>query len=191
MKHSIKLTAAFLAIVLSFFAACSQPVDDVESGVSLALAEHRAATVSNINYDLHFDIPDAVSEPISAAAKIGFDLSDTSRALQLDFRESADKIHSVTVNGEASGFEFRDEHIVIPAHEVIAGRNTIDIAFEAGSSSLNRNPDYLYTLFVPDRARTAFPLFDQPDLKATFDLSLGLPAEWTAMANAPVETSTR
>jgi len=191
MKHSIKLTAAFLAIVLSFFAACSQPVDDVESGVSLALAEHRAATVSNINYDLHFDIPDAVSEPISAAAKIGFDLSDTSHALQLDFRESADKIHSVTVNGEASGFEFRDEHIVIPAHEVIAGRNTIDIAFEAGSSSLNRNPDYLYTLFVPDRARTAFPLFDQPDLKATFDLSLGLPAEWTAMANAPVETSTR
>jgi len=191
MKHSIKLTAAFLAIVLSFFAACSQPVDDVEPGVSLALAEHRAATVSNINYDLHFDIPDAVSEPISAAAKIGFDLSDTSRALQLDFRESADKIHSVTVNGEASGFEFRDEHIVIPAHEVIAGRNTIDIAFEAGSSSLNRNPDYLYTLFVPDRARTAFPLFDQPDLKATFDLSLGLPAEWTAMANAPVETSTR
>lgn len=191
MKHSIKLTAAFLAIVLSFFAACSQPVDDVEPGVSLALAEHRAATVSNINYDLHFDIPDAVSEPISAAAKIGFDLSDTSHALQLDFRESADKIHSVTVNGEASGFEFRDEHIVIPAHEVIAGRNTIDIAFEAGSSSLNRNPDYLYTLFVPDRARTAFPLFDQPDLKATFDLSLGLPAEWTAMANAPVETSTR
>jgi len=191
MKHSIKLTAAFPAIVLSFFAACSQPVDDVEPGVSLALAEHRAATVSNINYDLHFDIPDAVSEPISAAAKIGFDLSDTSRALQLDFRESADKIHSVTVNGEASGFEFRDEHIVIPAHEVIAGRNTIDIAFEAGSSSLNRNPDYLYTLFVPDRARTAFPLFDQPDLKATFDLSLGLPAEWTAMANAPVETSTR
>jgi len=191
MKHSIKLTAAFPAIVLSFFAACSQPVDDVEPGVSLALAEHRAATVSNINYDLHFDIPDAVSEPISAAAKIGFDLSDTSHALQLDFRESADKIHSVTVNGEASGFEFRDEHIVIPAHEVIAGRNTIDIAFEAGSSSLNRNPDYLYTLFVPDRARTAFPLFDQPDLKATFDLSLGLPAEWTAMANAPVETSTR
>ncbi len=191
MKHSIKLTAAFPAIVLSFFAACSQPVDDVEPGVSLALAEHRAATVSNINYDLHFDIPDAVSEPISAAAKIGFDLSDTSHALQLDFRESADKIHSVTVNGEASGFEFRDEHIVIPAHEVIAGRNTVDIAFEAGSSSLNRNPDYLYTLFVPDRARTAFPLFDQPDLKATFDLSLGLPAEWTAMANAPVETSTR
>jgi aminopeptidase N len=191
MNHSIMPIAAFLAIILSFFAACSQPADDVEPGVSLALAEHRAATISNINYNLHFDIPDAVFEPILAAAKVGFDLSDTSRSLQLDFRESADKIHSVTVNGEASVFEFRDEHIVIPAHEVIAGRNTIDIAFEAGSSSLNRNPDYLYTLFVPDRARTAFPLFDQPDLKATFDLSLGLPAEWTAMANAPVETSIR
>ena len=191
MKVSFMPIAAFFAIALSFFAACSQSADDVEPGVSLALAEHRAATISNINYDLSFYIPDAVSKPISAVVKIGFDLSDTSRALQLDFRESADKIHSVTVNGEASGFEFRDEHLVIPAHEVIAGRNIIDIEFEAGSSSLNRNPDYLYTLFVPDRARTAFPLFDQPDLKATFDLSLGLPAEWTAMSNAPVQTSIR
>ncbi|MDG2376816.1 MAG: hypothetical protein P8M18_10770, partial [Woeseiaceae bacterium] len=111
MKVSFMPIAAFFAIVLSFFAACSQSADDVEPGVSLALAEHRAATISNINYDLSFYIPDAVSKPISAVAKIGFDLSDTSRALQLDFRESADKIHLVTVNGEASGFEFRDEHL--------------------------------------------------------------------------------
>jgi aminopeptidase N len=39
---------------------------------------------------------------------------------------------------------------------------------------------------VPDRARTAFPLFDQPDLKATYDLALTVPAGWTAMSNAPV-----
>ncbi|HBX67649.1 MAG TPA: peptidase M1, partial [Balneolaceae bacterium] len=58
----------------------------------------------------------------------------------------------------------------------------------AGETSLNRNPEYLYTLFVPDRARTAFPLFDQPDLKATFDLTLKIPESWEAISNGPLET---
>jgi aminopeptidase N len=57
----------------------------------------------------------------------------------------------------------------------------------AGETSLNRYPDYLHTLFVPDRARTAFPLFDQPDLKAVWELTLAIPREWVAVANAPVE----
>ncbi|MFT6216329.1 MAG: aminopeptidase N, partial [Roseivirga sp.] len=49
---------------------------------------------------------------------------------------------------------------------------------------------FLYTLFVPDRARTAFPCFDQPNLKATYDLTLDLPAKWTAIANGPVSILT-
>ena len=57
----------------------------------------------------------------------------------------------------------------------MVGENLVEIEFIAGSTSLNRNPQFLYTLFVPDRARTAFPLFDQPDLKATYDLTLQLP----------------
>jgi aminopeptidase N len=55
---------------------------------------------------------------------------------------------------------------------------------------LNRKEDFLYTLFVPDRARTAFPCFDQPNLKATYDLTLDLPAKWTAIANGPVSILT-
>ena len=35
----------------------------------------------------------------------------------------------------------------------------------------------------------AFPLFDQPNLKATFDLSLGLSPGWVAMSNAPEATT--
>src|SRR4030095_8133677 len=33
--------------------------------------------------------------------------------------------------------------------------------------------------------RLAFPCFDQPDLKAKYTLSLDIPAEWEALANAP------
>ncbi|MDH3440178.1 MAG: M1 family aminopeptidase [Gammaproteobacteria bacterium] len=180
-----------LAVILILLVACSPqpPAEDVVAGVSLELAQHRAATISRINYDLSFDIPAEVDDVIPATIEVRFDLSDNSRSLQLDFRESGDKIHAVTVNNGPSSFQIRDEHIVVPAKELKVGRNVINIAFEAGSSSLNRNPEYLYTLFVPDRARTAFPLFDQPDLKATFDLSLGLPPGWTAMSNAPIQTS--
>ncbi|MGI9263266.1 MAG: M1 family metallopeptidase, partial [Woeseiaceae bacterium] len=189
MRDSPLPAAKLLVIALILLAGCSPPTVETVPGVSLDLAQYRAATISNINYDLSFDIPAEVDGAIAATAEISFDLSEKSRPLQLDFRESADRIHSVSVNGESSAFVFRDEHIVIPVDELEAGHNVVGISFDAGSSSLNRNPEYLYTLFVPDRARTAFPLFDQPDLKATFDLSLGLPPDWTAMSNAPVQTS--
>ena len=61
----------------------------------------------------------------------------------------------------------------------------MEIVFIAGDRSLNRNEDYMYTLLVPDRARTLFPCFDQPDLKARFTLSLRLPQGWQAVSNAP------
>jgi aminopeptidase N len=41
----------------------------------------------------------------------------------------------------------------------------------------------LYTLFVPARARLAFPCFDQPDLKARYRLRLSVPEGWQAIAN--------
>ena len=36
---------------------------------------------------------------------------------------------------------------------------------------LNRNDDFMYTLFVPARASLAMPCFDQPNLKATFNVT--------------------
>jgi aminopeptidase N len=171
--------------MLAFMTACGNPPPPVEPGVSLELAEHRKATIGDIAYSLFFDIPADPNADIDAAVTIEFTLADAPASLQLDFRERAERIHGVVVNGRASAWEFANEHIVIPAEALGSGHNAISIEFAAGSSSLNRNPGYLYTLFVPDRARTAFPLFDQPDLKATFELTLRLPRSWTAMSNAP------
>ena len=178
--------SASLLLVTGLMASCGKAPLPVDPGVSLALAEHRAATISGINYELSLTIPESRDEAIEGRVTITFELGDSSQPLQLDFRESADKIGRVTVNGEESGYRFINEHLVVPAKELVTGRNDIRIDFVAGSSSLNRNPEFLYTLFVPDRARTAFPLFDQPDLKATFDLDLTIPAGWTAMSNAPL-----
>ena len=63
----------------------------------------------------------------------------------------------------------------------------MDIDFIAGNGSLNRNNDFLYTLFVPDRARVAFPVFDQPNLKGRLKLSLEIPSSWRAVSNGKLE----
>src|SRR5262249_12647095 len=46
--------------------------------------------------------------------------------------------------------------------------------------------EYVYTLFVPSDASSAFPCFDQPDIKARFRLELLLPRAWTAVGNSRV-----
>ena len=64
--------------------------------------------------------------------------------------------------------EVRDEHVVIPASALRTGANDVTLSFAASDLALNRSPEFMYTLFVPARARLAFPCFDQPDIKARF-----------------------
>ena len=161
----------------------------VEPGVSLSLATQRKALLSDINYRLRLEIPADQRQTIVGSVRVEFDLADAGAPLQLDFREAAQRLTLVVVNGNVSEYRFEQEHLIIPAQELVAGRNSVVIELQIGDSSLNRNPEFLYTLFVPDRARTAFPLFDQPDLKATWELTLVIPEHWEAIANAPlVET---
>ncbi|MEH6515328.1 MAG: M1 family aminopeptidase [Halioglobus sp.] len=173
------------ALVLTGAAGMAK-AQEIVPGVSLELAEYRAAHLQNINYRLYFDVPADSVASIAAAANITFDLDAIDQPLQLDFRESPNSLKSLSANGIELGIQYQNEHIVLPPSALRIGSNTVQIEFEAGSSSLNRNPEFLYTLFVPDRARTTFPLFDQPNLKATFDLTLDVPVGWKALSNGAV-----
>jgi len=177
----------WMVLLVGLLGACGQVNElPVEPGVSLALAEHRAQRLSGLHYTLRFDVPAAQSQAISGEVEIRFTLVDAGADLQLDFRAAPEAVEKLVVNGSALAAVPEHEHILLPAASLRTGVNTVAITFVAGDSALNRNPDYLYTLFVPDRARTAFPLFDQPDLKATWELSLALPADWQALANGPL-----
>ena len=155
----------------------------IEPGVSYNLAAYRHSIISNIQYTLNFDIPATKSADINAAETITFDLSSSTEPLQIDFKQSAANVKSIIVNGTKATAVLRDEHLVIGSEYLHRGTNKVDLQFIAGNVALNRNDDFMYALFVPDRARTVFPCFDQPDLKANFLLTLALPNGWSVLAN--------
>ncbi len=163
---------------------CGRGAPAVEEGVSLSLAGYRAQQLSDIRYDISFSIPESLEERVPGSETITFKLKNGG-PLQLDFREEG-AVLGLRVNGLDCPVDWRDEHIIIAARHLRKGENTVELTFLAGDRSLNRNEDYLYSLFVPDRARTVFPCFDQPDLKGRFSLSLEVPAGWEAVANGPV-----
>lgn len=187
----------FILLSMLVLAACSAETSGrrsemipVEPGVSLELAESRKARLSEINYDLRFSIPDSIDDQIDAELYLYFYLKDTDTNLQLDFKEDKERLKSLSINGESTDIDHRDEHLILPRHRLKTGTNEVQIVFTAGETSLNRDPEFLYTLFVPDRARTAFPVFDQPNLKATFSLTLETPQSWDAIANGALALDT-
>ena len=158
-----------------------------DEGVPLELAQWRKETIRELKYGLRFDIPEQRCEAIEAEACIHFVLARRQEVI-LDFRERSEFLHEVKVNGKVCDYIFMNEHIIIPRKATRKGENCVEILFTAGEQSLNRNDEYLYTLLVPDRARTLFPCFEQPNLKAEFSLQLIVPEAWEAVSNTEVET---
>ena len=151
-------------------------------GISERLAQERSAAIASLRYELKFAVPEARSESVHGWETVRFKLR-TPGPVVLDFDQPRDRVLSVRAGDRPVEAAFNDGHLTIPASATRSGENTIAIEFLAGDQSLNRNDDFLYTLFVPARAHLAFPCFDQPDLKARYTLTLELPADWQAVAN--------
>jgi len=159
----------------------------LENGVSEQLAIFRKQQISNVTYELLFEIPMQKQQEINSKLVLNLALSDLSQPLYLDFKEKSQNIKSIDANGKNIAIVHEKEHIIIPAENLILGKNQVIISFIAGNLSLNRNDNYLYTLLVPDRASTLFPCFDQPDIKATYQLNLNVPKDWSVLAGAEVK----
>ncbi len=168
----------------------SVPVVLIESGVSRELAVSRKENIYPIEYTLFFSIPKEKDSAVIGRSAIKFVKSDKSDII-LDFKNDESAVKALFINGNKTKFKFQNEHITIPGRASNKGENIVEIEFVASDQSLNRQEEYLYTLLVPDRARTLFPCFDQPDLKAKFSLSLEIPSGWKGVANANImETDT-
>jgi len=175
----------FLSVLM--FVGCGGSIKKMfEPGVTLELAQYRKKYLSDIHYHLSMHIPAEKDLAVSGKVIIDFHQSRAQRGVVIDFRGGQENIHQVLVNGNADDYQYLNQHIILSSRYIFPGKNQVEIHFTSTDQALNRSEDFMYTLFVPDRASTAFPCFDQPDLKALFSLELNIPNEWTALSNGPL-----
>ena len=184
---SVKIPIFFL-VLLFILTSCKETIDTttfLKEGVPLELAEYRSAQITKLKYELSFSIPEKKETPIVSKLVLKLDLKDANAPLFLDFKEDSDKLKTLSVNGKTTVITHQREHLIIPLKALKTRANIIEIDFIMGELSLNRNKEYLYTLLVPDRARTLIPCFDQPNLKANYQLTITAPKDWQVICAAP------
>ncbi|PTM04288.1 MAG: peptidase M1 [Bacteroidetes bacterium] len=176
----------FLGLIALFLVACNNNNKVTETalltkGISLDLAEFRAEQISDITYHLTFDIPESLDSAVVSKLELNVNVHNLEQPLILDFNADKSLLLGVNANGNDLEIKHENEHLVIDTSHLKIGKNIIEINFNAGELSLNRNKEYLYTLLVPDRASTLFPCFDQPDLKANYHLNISAPKNWQVL----------
>lgn len=180
-----------LYFILILFISCEMNQEQnltITDGVSEELAIYRKQQISDVTYNLSFSIPLKIEDSINSKLRLQLSIHDLSQPLFLDFKSNKRLPDLAVVNGNEILLEYKKEHLIIPSENLIIGINTIDIEFLAGEMSLNRNASYLFTLLVPDRARTLFPCFDQPNIKATYVLNITAPKKWEVLCGSPLES---
>ncbi len=191
------MRGAVLALTAGLMANAALAVPGLEPGVSRELAQWRAKYYRDVRYALAISVT-AGATKLAGTATVEVTLPRTVPDLVLDWRPSpgAARVGQLRVNGKPAKAKLEQEHLIVPARLLHAGRNRVTLSFESpialSGSGVTRYVDredgseYVYTLFVPSDASSAFPCFDQPDLKARFSLQLILPRAWTAVGNAPI-----
>ncbi|MEX7473049.1 aminopeptidase N [Mycobacterium adipatum] len=110
---------------------------------------------------------------------------------------AADTVRSATLNGHALDVSGYDESTGI-ALTGLAERNELvvdaDCRYSNTGEGLHRfvdpvdNEVYLYSQFETADAKRMFACFDQPDLKATFDVTVTAPEHWQVISNGATQS---
>ncbi|WP_407445606.1 aminopeptidase N [Rhodococcus sp. (in: high G+C Gram-positive bacteria)] len=157
-------------------------------------AAQRAAVLSVDNYSIELDLTDGAGAPgtttFRSLTTVRFDATEGASTF-IDL--IAKSVTSATLNGapvDVSGYT-EDTGIALTG---LAARNELVVDAEClytnTGEGLHRFVDptddavYLYSQFETADAKRMFACFDQPDLKATFDVSVTAPESWKVISNA-------
>lgn len=163
------------------------------------VAIQRRRLLSNVAYALWFGL-DESHEDYQGRAVIRFEVRsrgrELSQPLALDFVGGT--LHSLTINGVhidplmGDPTRYDGHRIWLKPKELLSGLNRVEISFShlysRDGNGLHRFKDpvdnnvYLYSNFEPFLAHRMFPCFDQPDLKASFELTVEAPEEWEVIS---------
>lgn len=187
--------------IFFFFASFAQavmPARKNDDNLTYAFAQARKAQVKDVNYDLHF-VLEKDSEEYSGHAVLNITLNRTSDPLSIDFKTK--KIEQIKVNEKmVEDFKTRNGFVEIPA-KYLAAATKVEVdyvgSFSKDGDGFQRVIDpedqsvYIYTDSEPDKAHSFFPCFDQPDLKAKFNVKVEVPKDWLVIGNELVARSSK
>ncbi|WP_167474879.1 aminopeptidase N [Nocardia arthritidis] len=152
----------------------------------------RAATVEVDNYRIHLDLSEQPAEPAGGTFRSLTTVTFTATPGSQTFIDlTAETVRSVTLNG--APVEISDS-VSSPGILLrgLAERNELvvdaDCCYSRTGEGLHRFVDpadgktYLSNQFEPTQAKRVFACFDQPDLKATFDVAVTAPADWEVVS---------
>ncbi|MCT2178509.1 aminopeptidase N [Brachybacterium muris] len=155
-------------------------------------ARERAAFLATDTYDIRLDLTKG-PETFLTETTLRFTASEA-RETFVDL--IAKQVHEIELNGELlpdPASRFDGARVKLPA--LAEGANTVRILADGiymnTGEGLHRFVDpvddevYLYTQFEVSDARRMFACFEQPDLKATFTLTVTAPAHWRVISIAP------
>ncbi len=160
-----------------------------------AEAQERAGRVSDVSYALALSLSKG-SSTYRGALRIRFHLADPAAGVFLDCTSRS--IDSVTVNGVAAAAKHERNRLYLDGAD-LEQANLVEIAYTNEYDHIGAGlhqfvdpedgEEYLYTHFEPYDAHRLLPCFDQPDIKASLDLTVTAPSEWEVAANYPVLSS--
>jgi aminopeptidase N len=155
-------------------------------------AEKRFLQVADVKYNLYFNLSENDDE-FTGDTRINFLLREAvDESIFLDF--SGGEIKTIKINGQEGANQYDGKRITIKNVSLKIGEyNRIEINFSHPYSNtgdgLHHFQDpydhkvYVYTNLEPYNANQVFPCFDQPDLKATYTVTVQAPREWKVISN--------
>ncbi|NMM87451.1 aminopeptidase N [Rhodococcus sp. SRB_17] len=162
-------------------------------------AAERSALLTLDNYLIELDLTDGNDGPgdntFSSKTTVTF-AATAGASTFIDI--IASRIHSAVLNGVALDVSSYDESTGIALPELAADNELVieaDCEYSHTGEGLHRFVDptddavYLYSQFETADAKRMFACFDQPDLKATFDVRVSAPTSWKVISNSAVVES--
>ncbi len=161
-------------------------------------AEARAALIEVTSYDVQLDLDRGDTE-FGSLTTIRFKARQRGELTFLDLK--AKVVHSISLNGSdldiADVFDLAQQRVTLAD---LAAENQVVVdatmVYSRDGEGLHRAVDpedgkaYVYGMSFMDAAARMFACFDQPDLKAPFDVRLKAPQDWVVIGNGDSQQTT-
>jgi aminopeptidase N len=166
----------------------------VTSDLTRDEAAARSGLIKVASYQVDLDLT-AGEEMFVSVSLVRFDCTEPGSATFIDL--TAPAVREITLNGAPAGVDaFDGDRIALAG---LAAGNVVRVvaecAYSRSGEGLHRFTDpadgrvYLYSDLETFDAHRVYACFDQPDMKASYELSVTAPADWLVVSNMAPEST--